>query len=165
MFGNQNMAMQLFPGAQQAAALCPLHTLICHGNFYTWCNINYHSLHCYYTCNYGYITQHGCQNYYTCQYHTVPPDACFMGTVPCVRTDQCLLSRDPCLISQDPFGPGGIGGDPVQVLQVLRQQLEVTLAGVRAQEAELQRQRAAAGEAGETQRGRGGRAARTEQSE
>jgi len=35
--------------------------------------------------------------------------------------------------------------DPVERLQALRQQLEVALAGVRAQEEELRRQRAAAG--------------------
>jgi hypothetical protein len=36
----------------------------------------------------------------------------------------------------------------VEALQALRQQLEVALAGVRAQEAELQRQRAAASREG-----------------
>ena len=59
-----------------------------------------------------------------------------------------------------PVGPS----DPVEALQALRQQLEVTLAGVRAQEEELQRQRAATGGEG-GQQGRGGRAARTPRSE
>ena len=40
--------------------------------------------------------------------------------------------------------PAQVGpGDPVEGLKALRQQLEVTLAGVRAQEEEVQRQRAA----------------------
>jgi len=39
-------------------------------------------------------------------------------------------------------------GDPVEGLRALRQQLEVALAGVRAQEAELPRQRAAASREG-----------------
>ncbi len=61
--------------------------------------------------------------------------------------------------------PAQVGpGDPVEGLRVLRQQLEVALAGVRAQEAELQRQRAATGRE-EEQQGRGGRAARTPRSE
>jgi hypothetical protein len=45
--------------------------------------------------------------------------------------------------------PGPVGpGDPVEALQALRQQLEVALAGVRAEEEELRRQRAAASREG-----------------
>jgi len=150
MFGSQTMATQLLPGIWQ-----------CNFNPYTL--VCYFYLHtpgpCHATCPYGYVT-HLCHNYNTCilGYHSIPPNACPFGTNP------CLISQNPCLFSQDPLGQGGIGGDPVQVLQVLRQQLEVTLAGVRAQEEELQRQRAATGGEG-GQQGRGGRAARTPRSE
>jgi hypothetical protein len=71
----------------------------------------------YYTfCGYGYYTHHCGYAYITCP---------FPGTLPQVQQAQ--------------VGPG----DPVEGLRALRQQLEVTLAGVRAQEAELQRQRTA----------------------
>jgi hypothetical protein len=59
------------------------------------------------------------------------------------------------LIAQGPVCPGGASipapvgpGDPVEALQALRQQLEVALAGVRAQEEALRQQRSAAGREG-----------------
>jgi hypothetical protein len=56
---------------------------------------------------------------------------------------------------------GGHLGDPVQALQVLRQQLEVALAGVQAQEQKLRELR----QEEEGQRGRGGRGAGAQRSE
>ena len=117
MFGTQNMATQLLPGAQQAI-LCPYY-------FHTGC-YNYHSCwYAYYSCGWG---------YYSCHlgYHSIT-----------------------LTIVQNPVCPGGVSipaqvgpGDPVEALHALRQQLEVALAGVRAQEAELQRQRTAASREG-----------------
>ena len=70
-----------------------------------------------------------------------------------------------CLVSPDPRGGlGGYLGDPVQALQVLREQLEVALAGVQAQEQklrELRQHREAAGHE-EGQRGRGAGRQRSE---
>jgi len=84
------------------------------------CGYNFHTYYCgyvYYSyCGYGYYTHHCGYAYITCP---------FPGTLPQVQ--------------QAPVLPG----DPVEALHALRQQLEVALAGVRAQEAELQRQRAA----------------------
>jgi hypothetical protein len=58
-------------------------------------------------------------------------------------------------IAQGPVCPGGASipapvgpGDPVEALQALRRQLEVALAGVRAQEEALRQQRSAAGREG-----------------
>jgi hypothetical protein len=71
-----------------------------------------------------------------------------------------------------PVCPGGASipaqvgpGDPVEGLQALRRQLEVALAGVRAQEEELRRQRAASGREEGQQQGRGGRGAAAQRSE
>ena len=117
MFGNQTMATQLLPGAQQAI-FCPyyLHTGYCWQYNSCW---NF-----YYSCGWGYHT-------YTCHfYHSL--------TI-LQAAGQCLPGTQPAQVAP---------GDPVEGLRALRQQLEVTLAGVRAQEAELQRQRTAAGREG-----------------
>jgi hypothetical protein len=59
-------------------------------------------------------------------------------------------------------GGGGEDGDPVAALQALRRQLEVALAGVRAQEEELRRQHGAREEGQQARGGRGGGAQRSE---
>jgi hypothetical protein len=157
MFGTQTMASQLLPATQQAA-LCPLHTLpvqFCYFQYHTWpCHYIYVSIPCHW-------------NYYSCHFghFSITPTIAAQAQLCPVGTNPCLISQDPCLVSQDPRGPGGLGGDPVLALQTLRQQLEVTLAGVRAQEAELQRQRAATGTGGEGgHQGRGGRGAGAQRS-
>jgi hypothetical protein len=112
MFGTQNMATQLLPGAHQAI-FCPyyLHTGYCW--YYNSC------WYAYYSCGWG---------YYTCHfgYHSL---TILQAAVQCPGGASIPAQVGP--------------GDPVEGLRALRQQLEVTLAGVRAQEAELQRQRAA----------------------
>jgi hypothetical protein len=127
MFGTQNMATHLLPGAQQQF-YCPYY-------YYTgWCNWGYRTIGCggwgYYSCHFGYIT----------------------------ITITVYEQAQACLLSDGPPVAVGPGGDPVEALQTLRQQLEVALAGVRAQEEELRRQRTAAGGEGGRQ-GRGGRGA------
>jgi hypothetical protein len=112
MFGNQNMATQLFPAGAQQAIFCPYYLYSgCYG--YHSCWYNYYSI-----CGWG---------YYSCHFGHY--------SITIVQQVQC-----PGITAI----PGQVApGDPVEGLRVLRQQLEVTLAGVRAQEAELQRQRAA----------------------
>ena len=124
MFGTQDMAMPLLPGAQPQI-FCPVywHTGVC------W---RFYPTICFYyptRCHFGYIT--------------------FTITI-----YEQVQACGP--LSQGPPVVAGPGGDPVEALQALRRQLEVALAGVRAQEEELRRQRAA-GEGG-AQRGgaRGG---------
>ena len=138
MFGNQNMATQLLPGVQQ--------NLFCPWNWHTnWCHYGYHS------CAYVYYS--GCGwGYYSCHFghYSLTPVidvACPANTA--VGPVGCLVSADPR------GGLGGHLGDPVQALQVLRQQLEVALAGVQAQEQKLRELR----QQEEGQRGRGGRGA------
>jgi hypothetical protein len=114
--------------------------LYCPYYYYTnWCHYGYNTRICgwaYYSCHFGYIT----------------------------ITITIYEQAQACLLSDGPPVAVGPGGDPVEALQALRRQLEVTLAGVRAQQEELQRQRAATGGEG-GQQGRGGRAARTPRSE
>src|ERR1700730_14430003 len=127
----------MFGTQNMAAQLMPQQAIYCPYYFHTGC---FHS------CYYAYYS--GCGwSYYSCHfgYHSITPT-----------------------IALNPVCPGGVPipapvgpGDPIEALQALRQQLEVTLAGVRAQEEELQRQRAATGGEG-GQQGRGGRAARAQ---
>lgn len=114
MFGTQNLATHLFPGGAQQAILCPYYL---HTGCYT-----YHS------CWYAYYSICG-WGYYSCHFghYSITPTIAQQVQCPGISAI-----------------PGQVGpGDPVEGLRALRQQLEVTLAGVRAQEAELQRQRAA----------------------
>jgi len=114
MFGNQTMATQLFPGAAQQAIFCPYYLHTGYcGWYYYSCGYYYH------TCGWGYNT------FCHFGYHTL---TILQAAV------QCLAGTQPAQVGL---------GDPVEGLRTLRQQLEVTLAGVRAQEAELQRQRSA----------------------
>src|SRR6266851_6951375 len=121
MFGTQNMATHLLP---QQAIYCPYY-------FHTGC---------FNSCYYAYYS--GCGwGYYSCHfgYHSITPTIAAQAQLCPVATNPCLVSQDPCFLSQAPRGPGGLGGDPVEALQTLRRQLEVALAGVRAQEEELRR--------------------------
>jgi len=138
MFGTQNMATQLLPGAQQALPCLYYYSGGC------W---NYRS------CWYGYFSCYA----YTCGHFT-----CHYGYI--TFTDTIYQQAQPCLPSVVPPVVGGPGGDPVEALRALREQLEVALAGVRAQEEELRRQRSAAGGEG-GQQGRGGRGGRAQRSE
>ena len=133
MFGTQNMAMPLLPGGAQPNLPCFLG----------------HSGGCgYYTCGYP----------LSCQYYPHTRICIFYS--PCVITiyeqvQQFVTPGCPVGIARDP-------GDPLEDLQRLRRQLEVALAGVRAQEDELRRQH---GTREEGQQARGGRGAGAQRSE
>jgi hypothetical protein len=117
MFSTQNLATSLFP---------------CGYNFHTFCGYGYYTYcgYAYYTnCGYYYNTFH-CGYAYLTGCH-------FPGTLPQVQAPVCPGAASI---------PAQVGpGDPVEAIQALRQQLEVALAGLRAQEEELRRQRAAGG--------------------
>ena len=84
-------------------------------------------------CGYGYHTY--CHNvFHTYVTIQTPPNPCLLNLT---------CGAPPSIVPVG--GGGGEDGDPVAALQALRRQLEVALAGVRAQEEELRRQRAAAG--------------------
>jgi hypothetical protein len=90
--------------------------------YHTFCGYVYHTFCGYSYCPYFYNTIH-------CPYGTL-----YLPQVQCPGGASIPAQVGP--------------GDPVEGLRALRQQLEVTLAGVRAQEEELQRQRAAASREG-----------------
>ena len=117
MFGTQNLNVLLLPKAQE--------NLFCGFGYYS-CYYGGWPSYCPYTCGYtchGHITLH-----------------CFLyDTHPPIEQQACGLFGSAAPI------PGGPSGDPVEALQALRRQLEVALAGIRAHEEELRRQRAAAG--------------------
>ncbi len=120
MFGTQNLAVTAFPCGY-------VYHTYCGYGYYSYCGYGYYTF-----CGYGYYTHHCGYAYITCP---------FPGTLPQVQQAvQCPgVTAIPAQV-----GPG----DPVEALHALRQQLEVALAGVRAQEEELQRQRAAASREG-----------------
>src|SRR5215472_7427918 len=90
--------------------------LPCSYIYHTYCGYNYYTY-----CQYVYYSY--CP-YYFHTYHCGPT---FLPQVQCPGITAI---------------PGQVApGDPVEELRALRQQLELALAGVRAQEAELQRQR------------------------
>ena len=111
----------MFGTQNMATHLLPQQAIYCPYYFHTGC---------FNSCYYAYYS--GCGwGYYSCHfgYHSITPTI-FQAQVPVCPGGASIPAQ---------VGPG----DPVEALHALRQQLELTLAGVRAQEAELQRQRAA----------------------